>query len=101
MSETVRIGLNVYLDVTPRPGQTPEEAGDELAQNLAKYFTDPDGALFEDFGAYPEDIENWREDPDAEPPSWGGYEGPFHTHVTVFRQDTPEQQPVPLAESNY
>lgn len=96
---TTTIGLKLYLDVAPRPGQTPQQAADELAETLAKYLTDKDGALYEDFGAHPEDIEHWQNHPDEEPPNWGGYEGPFWTRAAVLRQDSPNKRATLIAES--
>lgn len=80
-AQITRLTQAVHLDITPRPGQTLEQARDEFRHALRAHLSDPDGPFWSDYGATVDSIRAAHAD--GEQPVWGGYEGPYITSVIV------------------
>ena len=85
MPETARITMTVTMDVLPSASQSLDEATEHFRKVFEEYLTLKDFPFWEDYGATIEDVEAFRAD--GEEPCWGGYEGPFVTHIEVRDDD--------------
>lgn len=66
--------LTVKFKLKPRKGQTKKDAKKEFTRLFQEYLSNKEGAFLNDYG----------------PGTWGGYEGPFVTAVTVHGPGNPE-----------
>lgn len=75
--ENVRVKALVTLTVAPKEGQSPEEAAAEMLTLFTEYLTERESVFLSDYGTTAEELEKYRSGKLDEPPTWGGYEGPF------------------------
>lgn len=83
--ETTQITATVTLDIHPKPGQSTAEAAEHFHQMFREYLEHKDFPFWEDYGAEIDDIREARQN--GETPTWGGYEGPYVTRVSVRDED--------------
>ena len=81
VAERTRLSFRVEMDVESRPGQSAENAADELSEIFTQYLTDKRMPFFEDYGITPEDLAEARAHGEV-----AGYDGPFAINTTVTRQ---------------
>lgn len=96
MTETSRITMTVTMDVLPSASQSLDDATEHFRKVFEEYLTRTDFPFWEDYGATIEDVEAFRAD--GEEPCWGGYEGPFVTHVSVRDEDAVQARAEALAK---
>lgn len=86
MTTTSRITMTVTMDIHPSPEQSLADATTEFRKLFQEYLSNKESSFWGDYGATLEEIKEYREN-DGEEPCWGGYEGPFVTHITVRDDD--------------
>ena len=84
VAERTRLSFRVEMDVESRPGQSAENAADELSEIFTQYLTDKRMHFFEDYGIDPEDLAESRAHGETAGPD--GYDGPFAINTTVTRR---------------
>lgn len=83
-TQRTRLSFHVEMDVESRPGQSAENAADELAELFTQHLTDKRMPFFEDYGIDPEDLAESRAHGETAGPD--GYDGPFAINTTVTRR---------------
>lgn len=74
---TVIVQALVTLTVTPKIGQSTEDAATEMTTLFTQYVTERESTFLTDYGTTAEDLALFRSGEFPEKPTWGGYEGPF------------------------
>lgn len=86
MTATARVTMTISMDIYPRAGQPLEEATAHFRKVFQEYMTLKDAPFWEDYGGTLAEIKEFQEN-EGEEPCWGGYDGPFVTHVSVRDED--------------
>ena len=87
--QTTELRALVTLTVAPKPEQSLADASSEMLQQFKEYLTECDRPFLGDYGATTAELAAFRDDPDADEPTWGGYEGPYVVAVDVRNADDP------------
>lgn len=82
MTATTSVTMTVTMDICPRAGQSLVEASAHFRKVFQEYMTLEDFPFWGDYGATLTEIKDFQ-DNEGEEPCWGGYDGPFVTHVSV------------------